>query len=170
MSKDNRRGDNIRGNRGSSSILPTDSNRTDTGPATDYASRKVMLRAERRDTVKIDAIEQRFTQEGVPTELDVVERTATYFGPEILLQSNDSNFLLTAPGPDCHLLLWSEIVNERGYRQEWCRLAEVRAAIADTPQYETCDQCGYPIRTEEHERLAAIGRCPEDANQLKNFR
>lgn len=169
MSENNGRIDSIGAGNGSS-ILPTDSQRTDTGPTTDYASRNVMLSAERRDTIEIESIEQRFTQVNIPEDLEVVERTTTYFGPELLLQSNDSNFLLTAPGPDCQLLLWSEVVNERGYRQEWGRLAEVRASIAETLQYEICDQCGYPIRTEEHERLSAIGRCPEETNRLKNSR
>lgn len=170
MSENNKRIDDTGKVGNGSSILPSGSQRTDTGPTTDYGSRKVMLSAERRDTIEIESIEQRLTQGNIPTDLEVVERTATYFGPELLLQSDDRNFLLTAPGPDCQLLLWSEIVNERGYRQEWSRLAEVRASIAETPQYEICDQCGYPIRTGEHERLSAIGRCPEGTDPIKNSR
>lgn len=145
----------------SSSILPTDSVRTSVGPTTDHPSRKAMLRAERRDSIVVTGVEQRFGTSEIPSKYTVVQRTETYFGPELLLAANDRNFLLTAPGPDTHLLLWSEHVNEREYRTDWARTAEVRVAIDETPQYEICDQCGYPIRSEEHERLSLLGRCPD---------
>lgn len=144
-----------------SSILPTDSPQTDLGPTTDYDSRKVMLRAERRDKIKLVGLEERYIDGQVPKSFNVVERTDTYFGPELFLEADGRNYLLTAPGPDTQLLLWSEIVNERDYRESWSRLAEVRAKIDDMPQYDVCDQCGYPIRSKEHERLSAIGRCPD---------
>lgn len=145
----------------SSSILPAESVRTSVGPTTDHASRKVMLRAERRDSIEITEVERRFDSSEIPSKYKVVKRTETYFGPELLLAANDRNFLLTAPGPDTHLLLWSEHVNEREYRTDWDRTAEVRASIDETPQYELCDQCGYPIRSEEHERLSLLGQCPD---------
>lgn len=142
-----------------SSILATESVRTSVGPTTDHASRQVMLRAERRDSIVITEIEQRFDSSSIPSKYTVVQRTETYFGPELLLAADDRNFLLTAPGPDAHLLLWSEHVNEREYRTNWDRSAEVRASIDETPQYELCDQCGKPLRSEEHERLSLLGRC-----------
>ncbi len=143
------------------SIISQATPETETGPTTGYSSRKVMLRSERRDQISIDSIEQRFSDAEIPDCLTVVERTNTYFGPELLLAEGDQNYLLTAPGPDTHLLLWREIVNDRGFRQQWSRIAEVQAIIDDTTPYEVCDQCGYPIRTEEHERLSTLGRCPE---------
>lgn len=144
-----------------SSILPTESVHTSVGPTTNHASRKTMLRAERQDSIEITDVEQRFSSFEFPSKLTVVQRTETYFGPELLLVANDRNFLLTAPGPDTHLLLWSEHVNEREYRTDWARTAEVRVSIEETPQYEICDQCGYPIRSEEHERLSLLGKCPD---------
>lgn len=132
-----------------------------TEPVTDRNSRTVMLRAERRDSLEITEVEQRFGSYEIPSKFTVVQRTETYFGPELLLAANERNFLLTAPGPDTHLLLWSEHVNERGYRTDWTRFAEVRVSIDETPQYETCDQCGKSIRSEEHERLSTLGRCPD---------
>lgn len=143
------------------SILPSESILTDPGPTTDHDSRKTMLRAERRDIIKIIEIERRFDGTDIPDQYTVVQRSETYFGPELLLAANDRNFLLTAPGPDTHLLLWTDRVTDQEYRTNWARSAEVRVTIDETPQYEVCNQCGYPIRSEEHERLSVIGRCPD---------
>lgn len=144
-----------------SSILPTGSNSTGLGPSTDYESRKVILRAERQDTVEITNVKQQYSEIEIPGFFIVVERTDTYYGPELLLAANGQNFLLTAPGPDTQLLLWIEKVNEELYREKWAQLAEVQVQISETPQYELCDQCGSPIRSREHARLSAIGRCPK---------
>lgn len=144
-----------------SSILPTESILADPGPKTDHDSRKTMLRAERRDVIKIIGVERRFDATDIPDRYTVVQRSETYFGPELLLAANDRNFLLTAPGPDTHLLLWTERVTDREYRTNWARSAEVRVAVDETSQYQVCNQCGYPIRSEEHERLSLLGRCPD---------
>jgi len=144
-----------------SSILPTESVLTEPGPTTDHGSRKTMLRAERRDVIKLSEVERRFDSKEIPTRYTVVQRTETYFGPELLLAANDRNFLLTAPGPDTHLLLWSEHVNAREYRTNWSRTAEVRVSIHEPSQYEICNQCGHPIRSDEHERLSMLDRCPD---------
>lgn len=144
-----------------SSILPAESGQTEPGPTTDHGSRKTMLRAERRDELALTDVERRFGSGEVPTSYEVVQRTTTYFGPELLLAANGCNFLLTAPGPDTDLLLWREQSNERGYRTGWDRIAEVRVSIDETPRYEICDQCGNPLRSEEHERLSMLGRCPD---------
>lgn len=144
-----------------SSILPTNSILTDSSPTTDHSSRKAMLRAERQDEIEITEVERQFESRNLPVSYQVVQRNQTYFGPELLLASNQENFLLTAPGPDTQLLLWSERVNDNEFRTNWARTAEVRVEISETNQYDICDQCGYPIRSDEHERLSLLGRCPE---------
>lgn len=145
-------------------IEPIGNLRSSPGPSTDPDSRRTILRSERKDTIEISSVIQRFTQADIPDRVTVVERTETYYGPELLLEFEGQNFLLTAPGPDTQLLLWSEITNERGFRQAWERLAEIQTTIDETPQYDLCNQCGSPIRSKEHERLSAIGHCPKTSS------
>jgi hypothetical protein len=145
----------------SSSIIPKDSPFTEPGPTTNYESRKVILRSEHGDTISLGQIEQQFIEREIPSEFTVVKRTETYFGPELMLEANRRNYLLTAPGPDTQLLLWGENVDDRAYREGWYRLAEVSAEIDETPQYDICDQCGHPIRSQQHQRLSTLGRCPD---------
>lgn len=140
------------------------SNRTDPGPSTDAESRKTILRTERKDTIGISNVLQKFYDADIPESFTVVERTETYYGPELLLAADGRNYRLTAPGPDTQLLLWGESTNEREYRESWVRLAELQVFIDGTPQYDICDQCGAPIRSKEHERLSAIGRCPKSGD------
>lgn len=132
-----------------------------TGPETNYDSRKVMLRAERKDTIEIAEIVRPIVITEPPSfDLTLTERTATYFGPELRLAGEDANYLLTAPGPNTHLVLWKEETDERGYRTDWTQLAEVKAKIVEMPQYDICSQCETPIRSAEHERQAKLGQCP----------
>ena len=131
-------------------------------PATEYDSKMVMLRAERGDNIQIVDVVTRLTQNNdIPSETTVVKRTTPYFGPKLILTADEEQYLLTAPGPDTQLLLWSGNYLDDGERYGWEKLAEVTAQFADDqPQYDLCPECGQPMQTIEHERKAAVGRCP----------
>jgi len=131
-------------------------------PITEPDSKKVMLRAERNDQIQIVDVVKRLQQsEDIPSEATVARRTNPYFGPKLVLSANDRNYLLTAPGPDTQLLLWAGNYLDDGDRYGWNRLAEVTAQFTeDQPQYDLCPECGQPIQSVEHERMAAFGRCP----------
>ena len=131
-------------------------------PATEYASKMVMLRAERGDKIQMVDVVARLGQHGgVPSETTVVKRTNPYFGPKLVLKTDDENYLLTAPGPDTQLLIWCSNYLDDGEQYGWKKLAEVTAQFADDqPQYDLCPECGQPMQTIEHERKAAVGRCP----------
>jgi hypothetical protein len=121
-----------------------------------------MLRAERGDNLQIvDVVTQISLGDDVPKETTVVKRTTPYFGPKLILADDDKGYLLTAPGPDTQLLLWAAHHLDDGERYGWEKLAEVTAQFADDqPQYDLCPECGQPMQTIEHERKAAVGRCP----------
>lgn len=131
-------------------------------PATEYDSKMVMLRAERGDNIQIVDVVTRLGQhDDIPSETTVVKRTTPYFGPKLVLTTDDESYLLTAPGPDTQLLLWCGNYLDDGERYGWEKLAEVTAQFADDqPQYDLCPECGQPMQTIEHERKAAVGRCP----------
>lgn len=131
-------------------------------PTTEYDSKMVMLRAERGDMVQIvDVVTRLDRDEDVPSETTVVKRTTPYFGPKLVLAADEESYLLTAPGPDTQLLLWVGNYLDTDERYGWNKLAEVTAQFADDqPQYDLCPECGQPIQTIEHERKAAVGRCP----------
>lgn len=131
-------------------------------PTTDYGSKMVMLRAERGDNIQIVDVVTRLSQKSnIPSEATIVKRTTPYFGPKLVLSAGEESFLLTAPGPDTQLLLWCGNYLDEGDRYGWEKLAEITAQFADDqPQYDLCPECGYPMQTIEHERKAAVGRCP----------
>lgn len=135
--------------------------------STEYASKQVMLRAERHDRIEIDSVVTRLLERhAVPASVTVVRRSDPYFGPKLLLDDQTSNYLLTAPGPDTQLLLWCGDYAEDGLRRGWQKLAEVTASLADTqPQYDLCPMCNEPLKTLEHEREAAFGMCPNAADE-----
>jgi hypothetical protein len=137
-----------------------------TKPVTDYDSETVMLRAERRDEVYVREWVNRFDKSAyTPNQYTVLERSNRFYGPELLLHSEsedvDFNYLLTAPGPDTYLYLWAAETDDKNHREAWFKAAEVKVAFADTqPTYDLCPECGDPVQTIEHERMAALGRCP----------
>lgn len=128
-------------------------------PETNYSSRKAILRAERGDTIRI-TVERSLEDHQAPETVTVVQRTETYYGPELLLEDGQRNYRLTAPAPDRGLILWRDVVDEDEFRLGWKRAAEVSVEIDAIGQYEMCDQCGNPLRTLEHERLSRMDRCP----------
>lgn len=137
-----------------------------TKPVTDRSSKMVMLRAERGDGIQISQVERTFQDHyDIPTGLEVQRRTPTFYGTELQLSPSDPqnsrSYLLTAPGPDAYLHLWAAVTDSDGYRESWEVVAEVRVAFSDElPQYSICSNCGEPIKSLEHERLAAINSCP----------
>lgn len=147
-------------------VGPIQRGRTDgLEPVTDYDSKTVMMVAERHDNIEISGIVTRFDQRAsIPREVTVIQRTDTYYGPELLVHAvidgDEHNFRLNAPGPDSHLCLWAGEMTEENRLREWFAAAEVKASMsAEQPPYENCEQCGEEIRTIEHERESLLGRC-----------
>lgn len=134
---------------------------TNTEPVTDYNSKTVMLRAERHDPLKItNIVNAAVPESSIPVTFTVAQRTATYYGPELLLNAGDEMFQLTAPGPDTHLLLWRFEPPAEGKKQRLNQIAEIKADFkGGPPSYNICADCGEPIQTAKHERLSLIGRC-----------
>ena len=116
-------------------------------PETSHESKRVMARAEHRDTIRVETL----------GECLVVQRYQTYFGPKLRIEPNDESedeqYLLTAPDPKSELHMW-----ERD-GHDWQVRAEVTAEIVGTEQYEICEQCGEPLKTAAHRRRRAIGAC-----------
>lgn len=140
--------------------------RQDQLPLTSYASQTVMLAAERNDLVKIQRVVNNIESEfASPSEVSVIKRTETYYGPELLVHSEvdgeDYNYLITAPGPGRHLCLWAgEVDPETGKRSGWYPVAEVEAELSvEQAPYQTCNQCGELIRTIYHERESVLDQC-----------
>lgn len=133
-----------------------------TKPVADFDSKTVMLRAERRDPIEItEIVDAAVPEEAIPKSFTVARRSHTYYGPKLVLDADGRTFLLTAPGPDVHLLLWELQSMGSNGQQRWTQLAEVRADFGgDPPAYNICTDCGEPIQTAEHERLSLLGRCP----------
>jgi len=139
------------------------------GPITDSDSKTVMIAAERGDTIKITNIISRVEDNNVPEELQVIQRSDTYYGPKLFtystIRTEERNFLLTAPGPDTQLQLWTEEVASSGKREGWIKAAEVMAVLpAEQPPYERCQGCGELVRSIEHERAALTGDCQRAEN------
>lgn len=134
------------------------------GPDTDSDSKTVMLTAERGDIINITQVLSQKGEFAIPDELEVIQQTETYYGPKLFtyasIEGQNRNFLLTAPGPNSQLRLWTEDLSSRGKREGWTEGAEVTASLAvEQPPYERCSECGEVIRTVEHERAALSGQC-----------
>lgn len=137
----------------------------DGDPETDTESKTVVIASERHDIIEITNVVTRYEpEEVIPSEFSVVRREQRYYGPELLLYSEiegtDQNFLLTAPGPTEQLRLWAAQKTDADQRSGWVVVADVQVALsAEQAPYESCEQCGEKIRTIEHERMSALGRC-----------
>lgn len=117
-------------------------------PVTDTESKRLMLRAERGDTIRI----------GEYGEFEVKKRTNPYFGPKLILEPEHSDYpisMLTAPGPASDLQLWFSESDEEGFRTGWTQIAEVSAELVDQKQYDIC-ACGEPIKNAEHQKRAFL--------------
>ena len=137
-------------------------------PLTSGSSKMVVLAGERKDLVEIGSIIERFRNGVVvPSEVTVLERESTYYGPKLLVHAQpddvDRNYLITAPGPGSELMLWGAETDGENNRTGWYRLAEVKAQLAENqPSYEVCPQCKNAIQSIEHERMAALGMCGQE--------
>jgi hypothetical protein len=138
-----------------------------TKPITDRESKMVMLRGERGDKVDIVDVVNKIRDEAIiPNRVEILRRVPTYYGTELLLktldETIDSQYLITAPGPDAFLFLWASNCDSDGFRKSWYKSAEIKAAFTDgLPEYTICASCGEPIQSFEHERLAAIDQCTD---------
>ncbi|WP_135855206.1 hypothetical protein [Halorussus salinus] len=126
----------------------------DGNPKTNPETKRVLVRAERNDELKITTVVSNFEDINVPDFVKVVQRLMTYYGPKLRVEADDEQYLVTAPGPDTQALLW---------RQEdsaWHKAAEIRLDFTGSlPEYDICPDCGETLSTIAHERRAAIGAC-----------
>lgn len=132
-------------------------------PKTDQGSKSVMLRGEIQDEIEILSVERKISEEHtVPESVAIRQRTNTYYGPKLLtVAESGGEYLLTAPGPDSHLLLWGEELHQHGGRTGWVKVAEIRGQFSeDQGGYHLCQQCNKPLKTADHQRLASMGQCP----------
>lgn len=134
-------------------------------PRTDGDSRRVMVVANRNDQIEIMQVNHRHEESfEIPAHVTVLQRQLRYYGPELMVHSGmdevDQNYLITAPGPDANLHLWGGVLTPNNKRENWVRIADITAKLADSqPKYETCNQCGDPIKTLDHEQAALVGEC-----------
>jgi hypothetical protein len=130
---------------------------------TDYDAKMTMIKAERRDEILLEPVDD--VEMEIPSTVTVARRTETYFGPKLLLydESAEQNWLLTAPGPESQLHLWPPQHADDGLRRGWMDPIEVTADVDATTQYPICSRCGEPLKTLQHEREAAFGLCTGDS-------
>lgn len=155
----------------SGNISPVDSDGATFGdldgtkPITDRDSKMVMLRGERGDEIQAIEIIEGIEDHGpIPDKFKITQRLQTYYGAELQLKPsppyNNSSYMLTAPGPDKFLYLWTSETDDDGFRKGWSKVAELKVSFSeDIPKYPICNVCGGPIKSLEHERLAAIDQC-----------
>lgn len=123
-------------------------------PETNPETKRVLVRAERKDELEITAVDSCFEDVSVPDIVTVVQRLMTYYGPKLRVEADGEQYLVTAPGPDTQALLW------RQRDSAWHKAAEIRLDFTGSlPEYDICPDCGEPLSTIAHERRAAIGAC-----------
>lgn len=126
----------------------------DGNPRTNPETKRVLVRAEREDKLKITAVDSHLEEVSVPDTVTVVQRLMTYYGPKLRIEADDEQYLVTAPGPDTQALLWHQ------RDSAWHKAAEIRLDFTGSlPEYDICPDCGEPLSTIAHERRAAIGAC-----------
>ena len=124
------------------------------GPVTNHATKRVFMRAEHQDDLKITEKVRGFQEANIPDAATVVQRVMTYYGPRLRIEADDEQFLVTAPGPDAQAFLWEQ--GDSG----WEKVAEVCLDFSGSlPQYDICPDCGEPLSTLAHRRRSAIGTC-----------
>lgn len=131
-------------------------------PITESESKSVMIKASYDDQICVEKVSSHLKPGfQVPQELSVKRRTETYYGPKLETKADGHSYLITAPGPNTQLLLWRALENEDGFLIRWEQLAEIQARFSESmPQYDICPDCGEPIKSVEHERMAAFESCP----------
>lgn len=133
-----------------------------TEPVTDYSSKKVMLRAEKKDNLIISDVIKSYSldEKESPQEFQVLRRTQTFYGTKLLLDGDEQIYMLTAPGPDQYLLLWRLEPRTDKENQRWRKIAEVSMEFADElPPYNICPECREPIKNAKHETFSLLGQC-----------
>lgn len=126
----------------------------DGGPKTNPETKRVLVRAERKDELEITAVDSRLEEISIPESVTVVQRLTTYYGPKLRVEADNKQYLVTAPGPDSQALLWQQ------RDSAWHKAAEIRLDFSGSlPEYDICPDCGEPLSTIAHERRAAIGAC-----------
>ena len=139
--------------------MATVANNLTTDTKTSYSTKRVLMRAEHKDEIKIISESVSPRKSDTPDEALVVKRSLTYYGPKLRIESFDTGeqYLLTMPGPDSEAMLWE--LRDTG----WEKLAEVSLEFGDhIPNYDFCLHCNEPLSTVAHRRRAAIGDCIKD--------
>lgn len=119
-----------------------------TMPATDRECKKVTLRAERGDTVDVEGY----------GEMEVKRRQMTYYGTVLNLydKPEQQGYELYARDPREQLRLVERVQDEEGFVIGLRDLGEAKAELVDVKRYDFCE-CGEPVKTLEHERMAWMG-------------
>jgi len=133
-----------------------DGNRQIGGSETIFSTKRVFMRAEHEDTIRIAKTIKRFQEEAIPDSGTIIKRSLTYYGPKLRMEnhSNCEQYLLTAPGPESQAILWFYD------GEDWKKLAEVCLEFKGSPpQYDICLHCNEPISSVAHRRRSVIGAC-----------
>ena len=120
-------------------------------PVSDYATKKALLVAQREDVVEISG----------HGDMTVVERTDTYYGPQLTLTDGNRNYRLHGSGFAEDPQLWRAMV-EDGFVTGWEPVDHVSAEIAEVGGAPQCE-CGELLETLDERRMAYIGGiCPHE--------
>lgn len=129
----------------------------------DGKSKSVMLEAEHGDTVEITDVHTGCRR--VPEQMEVIDRTNTYYGPWIGLKAKrgfegqELGWRLTCPDAQSHLVLWKTVTDSDDYIQTRVRYSTVSAKIRNVSGYDICGGCGEPIKDPMHRSMAMLGQC-----------
>lgn len=126
------------------------------GSETTISTKRVFMRAERDDKLRITDVIENIGEKSIPNTATVIQRNETYYGPKLRIEAPDGpeQYLLTAPGPETQAILWSKSGSD------WREIAEVCLDFDEsTPQYDICLHCNEPLSTVAHQRRSVIGAC-----------
>lgn len=129
----------------------------------DASSRKALLETEHGDTIAVTEVHSGARR--IPEQLEVAQRTNTYFGPKIDLKADEEfegdvhGWTLICPDWKSHAVLWKAVTDHDNFVQDRIRYATVSVDLRDVTQYDICESCGEPIRDPFHRSMAIIGAC-----------
>ena len=104
---------------------------------TSIETKRVFLRANMDDPIKITTVRESYTDRSLPETLTVVHRQETYFGPKFTVEEPKSSGCSPHRGPSPEAIFWQRI------DMEWTKAAEVSIEIGDDlPQVKVCLHCG----------------------------